>query len=120
MNILRGRKKSSDAFSEKLLPTRVTISRQRGALAYIFEIEGFVGERTGEIHYKASEVSRIEKLLNEHQGISEFKASNIGLILYSETPLAVASESVPTGTLVGVDEIFRLQPQANTRVPELG
>lgn len=118
MNILKGRKSSSDAYSEKLIPTRVTITRQRGSLTYVFEIDGFRGEHTGQIHYKGSEVSRIEKFLASNNPIYSFTASNIGLILSFETPLAVAAESIPTGTLAGLAEIFRLQPQAQTKLPQ--
>jgi hypothetical protein len=118
MNILRGRKKSSDAFTEKLLPIRVIITRRRGNLTYVFEIDGYKGETSGEIHYKASEVARIEKFFNANEGIYGFSANNIGLILNSETPLAVASESIPTGSLAGLEEIFRLQPQAQTILPQ--
>lgn len=116
--MLKGKRSSSDAYSEKLIPTRVTITRQRGNFSYVFEIDGFRGERTGEIHYKGSEVSRIEKFLASNNPIYSFTTSNVGLILNFETPLAVASESIPTGTLAGLAEIFRLQPQAQTRLPQ--
>ena len=116
--MLKGKRSSSDAYSEKLIPTRVTITRKRGNLTYIFEIDGFRGEQTGEIHYKASEVSRIEGFLRSNQAIYSFHVSNIGLVLNFETPLALAAESMPTGTLAGLYEIFRLQPQGQTKLPQ--
>ena len=116
--MLKGKRSSSDVYSEKLLPIRVTITRSRGNLTYVFEIDGFKGEQTGEIHYKASEVARIEKFLNSNQPIYSFNASNVGLVLNFETPLAIAEESIPTGTLAGLEEIFRLQPQAQTTLPQ--
>jgi hypothetical protein len=114
--MLKGRKSASDIYSEKLIPTRVIITRLRGNLKYVFEIDGFRGESTGEIHYKGSEVSRIEKLLASNNPIISFTSSTTGLILNSETPLAIASESIPTGTVAQFEEIFRLQLQSQTRL----
>jgi hypothetical protein len=108
--MLKGRKNSSDVYSEKLIPTRVTITRRRGDYTYVFEIDGFRGARTGQIHYKGSEVSRIEKFLASNNPIYSFTSTNVGLILGFENPMIVASESIPTGTLAASDEIFRLQP----------
>lgn len=112
--MLKGKKESSDAYSEKLIPTRVTVKRKRGNFSYVFEIEGFRGETTGEIHYKGSEMARIEKFLKSNDAIYSFTTSNVGLVLNFETPLAVASESIPTGTLAGLEEIFKLQSKAQT------
>jgi hypothetical protein len=112
--MLKGRKRSSDAYSEKLIPTRVTITRKRGNLTYVFEIDGFRGERTGQIYYKGGEVSRIENFLSLNNAIYSFTTSNIGEISGFETPLAVTSESKPTGTLAGIADIFGMQFQAQT------
>jgi hypothetical protein len=115
----QGNKYPSDKYSEKLIPTRVLITRKRGELSYVFEIDGYRGEKTGEIHYKASEVARIEKFFKSKNPIYSFTVSTIGLILNLETPLAVATESISTGTLFGLNEIFRLQPsQARTHLPQ--
>ena len=49
--MLKGKRNSSDAFSEKLIPTRVTITRQRGDLTYVFEIDGFKGPTGHTIYF---------------------------------------------------------------------
>lgn len=116
--MLKEKRSDSDVYSEKLIPTHVIITRRRGNLTYVFEIDGFKGERTGEIHYKGSEVSRIEKILASNNPIFSFTSKTTGLILNFETPLAVASESIPTGTLARFEQIFRLQPQAQTKLPQ--
>jgi hypothetical protein len=116
--MLKGKRNSSDAFSEKLIPTRVTITRQRGDLTYVFEIDGFKGEKTGEISYKVSEISRIENFLKSNDPFYSFNSRTIGLIVNYETPMVVAAESIPTGTLAGLEEIFKLQSQAQTRLPQ--
>ena len=117
--MLKGRKNSSDAYSEKLLPTRVTVTRRRGDFTYVFEIDGYRGEKTGEISYKASEVKKIEKFMASNNPIYSFVSDTTGLILNYESPMIVASESVPTGTLASYEAIFRLQPQGGTSLPRI-
>jgi hypothetical protein len=117
--MLKGKKSSSDAYSEKLIPTRVTITRQRGNLTYVFEIDGFRGEHTGQIHYKGSEIERVEHFLKSNNVIYAFTVSTKGLVSYLEIPQIVTSSSQPTGNLTGLEDIFRLQPRTQQiRVPQ--
>ncbi len=117
--MLKGKRNSSDAFSEKLLPTRVTITRKRGDFTYVFEIDGYRGEQTGEISYKASEIKRIEDFLNSGNPIYSFTSQTRGLILNWESPMIVAGGSIPTGTLAQYESIFLLQRHAQTILPEV-
>lgn len=116
--MLKGKRKSSDAYSEKLIPTRITITRQRGDFTYVFEIEGYRGEQTGEISYKASELKKIEKFMASNNPIYSFVSDNVGLILNYEAPMIVAAESIPTGTLARYEEIFKLQKHGKTILPQ--
>ncbi len=115
MVLLKDRNKYSDDYSEKLIPTRVTITRQHGNLLYVFEVDGYIGEKTGEISYKGSEVERIERLMKSNNAIQFFSLNNVGPVFSFETPQAITSEgSLPTGTALGLDAIFKVMPQEKT------
>ncbi len=111
------RNKYSDEYSERLIPTRVTITRRNGNLVYVFELDGYVGEHTGEISYKGSEVERIECLMKSNNANQFFSLNNIGPVFSFETPQATTSEgSLPTGTVLGLDSIFKVMAQKQTNL----
>lgn len=110
----RERRNYSDEYSENLIPTRVTITRQRGHLTYVFEIDGYVGERTGEVHFKGSEVSRIDRMM-ENQAIQSYTLHNLGLVVNFETPNVVAANGMSTGSAMTSLEAYG-QPESKTIV----
>lgn len=52
-----------DRFAEKLIPSRITVSRVRGNFTVFFEIDGYVGETTGEKYYSREEKRKIDHVL---------------------------------------------------------
>lgn len=111
----RERKTEFQNYSERLIPTRVTITRQRGNFKYSFEIDGFKGERTGQIYYKGSEVSKIEHSLQAKDAISSYRSNNFGLVIQFQTPQAFLYPEVDSSvTISEVPQDFGTQNRPNT------
>ena len=110
----RGKRKSEfDDYTEKLVPTRVTITRQRGDVTFVFEINGFKGADTGQIYYKGKDVLEIERFLDKKNAIQIQEFSRTGLALNFETPQTVVSSDITGAYLPSLAyELFR--PRNNT------
>jgi hypothetical protein len=112
----RGNRKSEfDDYTEKLIPTRVTITKQRGNFTYVFEIDGFKGAETGQVYYKGKDVLEVERFMESGQAIRTIKLRNYGLVLNFETPQAFLTPgALPTGTAIALPEIYRMLPAPQT------
>jgi hypothetical protein len=91
----RGKRKSEyEDYTEKLIPTHVTITRERGDVTFVFEINGFKGTDTGQIYYKGKDVLEIERFLDKRDAIQIQEFSKVGLVLNFETPQTVTSSNI--------------------------
>ena len=101
------RRSEYEDYTEKLIPARVTITRQRGSIFFVFEIAGFRGAETGQIYYKGKDVLELERSLDSGEAIRAQVFNKLGHVLNFETPQTMIS-SLSTGTAsIVVPEIFR-------------
>jgi hypothetical protein len=110
------RKKSEfEDYTEKLIPIRVTITRQRGNLTYVFDIAGFRGVESGQIYYKGKDVLEVERFMERNNVIHAQVIEGLGWVLSFETPQTLTSPSFSsTDTVIARPEIFGIQPGTKT------
>jgi len=106
------REKSDFAdYTEKLIPTRVTITKQRGDITFVFDINGFRGAETGQIYYKGKDMLEVEQLLKANNVVRGQNIPNLGWVCEFTTPETVVGESITTGTVISVLREAKIQPE---------
>lgn len=50
---------------ERLIPHHVGLIRSINGYTFRFAIDGYIGEDSGEIYYKASEITKVEKIIKK-------------------------------------------------------